>query len=76
MSDSQEGTVTQTITLLTVDPGGENEPGIYWSFDTEDDPNAAYDGPYPDEAAAITAAQKAIEAAYEMAARQILGALV
>lgn len=76
MSANQEETVTQSITLLTVEPGGENEPGVYWSFDTEDDPNAAYQGPYASEDAAINSAKTAIEAAYKMAVEQLIGAAV
>lgn len=73
MSAEETTNVTQTVTLLTVEPGGENGPGVYWSFDQDDNPEALFDGPYESEELAVAAAQAAIKAAYEAALKQFIG---
>ena len=74
-AEGEDTGATQEITLITIEPGGENAPGIYWGFsgdDTEGE-SVRYYGPFETEAAAIEAAQAAIKKIYETLLKQMLG---
>jgi hypothetical protein len=74
MSDNNEdeATVTSEITFMTVEPGGANAPGIYWTFDDEGE-NTVWAGPFETEELALENAQHALAAAYVAAANQLFG---
>lgn len=70
---SEEPTTSMSITMVKVEPGGEQEPGIYWTFDEETTPETLWAGPFPDEESAVKAAQEAIQAAYAAAVETLFG---
>lgn len=68
MSEESEDKTSVDVHLVEVQPGGRDEPGIYWSLDKE-----LYKGPFPDQDAALEDAAQTMRAAYESILTQFLG---
>jgi hypothetical protein len=64
--------VSVEVVMMTIEPGGEDAPGIYWTMDdTVERP--VWVGPFPDEETASANASEAMTAAYLAAIEQLFG---